>query len=96
MRHALRPVVESLVKARSTPEYLEMQRRLSTIVHHEAWRVHWNMLAGKSGSRHAVRFVAASQPYAGAFLNAIPMRDGYRMPTWAMRLQVQRRKHIPA
>ena len=32
-----------------------------------------------------------SQDGAGAFLNAIPMRDDMRMETWAMRLSVQRR-----
>jgi hypothetical protein len=38
-----------------------------------------------------VRFVSASQPYAGAFLNAIPMRKPFRIPTWALRIVVQRR-----
>ena len=78
-----------------SPLIAQMQRRLSSIIHHEGWRVHWNMLAGRAGPREAVRFVAASQPYAGAFLNAIPMAGGYRMPTWAMRLQVQRRLGLP-
>ena len=45
--------------------------------------------------REAVRFVAVSQDGAGAFLNAIPMRDDMRMETWAMRLSVQRRLGLP-
>ena len=45
--------------------------------------------------REAVRFVAVSQDGAGAFLNAIPMRDDMRMETWAMRLTVQRRLGLP-
>ena len=45
--------------------------------------------------REAVRFVAASQDGAGAFLNAIPMRDDMRMETWAMRISVQRRLGLP-
>ena len=71
-----------------------VQRRYSQIIHHEAWRVHWNLCAGTS-VREAVRFVAASQPYAGAFLNAIPMRQPFRIPTWALRMQVQRRLGLP-
>ena len=35
------------------------------------------------------------QDGAGAFLNAIPMRDDMRMETWAMRLSVQRRLGLP-
>ena len=57
-------------------------------------RVHWNLCAGTS-VREAVRFVAASQPYAGAFLNAIPMRQPFRIPTWALRMQVQWRLGLP-
>ena len=45
--------------------------------------------------REAVRFVAVSQDGAGAFLNAIPMRDDMRMETWAMRISVQRRLGLP-
>ena len=32
--------------------------------------------------------VAVSQDGAGAFLNAIPMRDDMRVETWAMRISV--------
>ena len=39
--------------------------------------------------------MAVSQDGAGAFLNAIPMRDDMRMETWAMRLSVQRRLGLP-
>ena len=39
--------------------------------------------------------MAVSQDGAGAFLNAIPMRDDMRMETWAMRISVQRRLGLP-
>ena len=39
--------------------------------------------------------MAASQDGAGAFLNAIPMRDDMRKETWAMRISVQRRLGLP-
>ena len=45
--------------------------------------------------REAIRFVAVSQPGAGAFLNAIPMRDDMKMESWAMRVTVQRRLGLP-
>ena len=55
---------------------------------------------GRERARHAAwreadRFVAVSQDGAGAFLNAIPMRDDMRMETWAMRISVQRRLGLP-
>ena len=42
-----------------------------------------------------VRFVSASQPHAGDVLNAVPMRREFRVPTWAMRIIVQRRLGLP-
>ena len=45
--------------------------------------------------REAVRFVAVSQDGAGAFLNAIPMRDDMKMESWAMRVTGQRRLGLP-
>ena len=45
--------------------------------------------------REAIRFVAVSQPGAGAFLNAIPMRDDMKMESWATRVTVQRRLGLP-
>ena len=38
-----------------------------------------------------VRFVAVSQPQAGAFLNAVPKFEAFRIQTWAMRIAVQKR-----
>ena len=47
--------------------------------------------------REAVRFtfVSASQPHAGDVFNAVPMRRDFRVPTWAMRIIVQRRLGLP-
>jgi hypothetical protein len=68
------------------------RRRYSLIVHHAAWLGFWNelQLAGVP-RREAVRFVSASQPHAGDVFNAVPMRRDFRVPTWAMRIIVQRR-----
>ena len=40
-------------------------------------------------------FVSASQPHAGDVFNAVPMRRDFRVPTWAMRIIVQRRLGLP-
>ena len=42
-----------------------------------------------------MRFIAVSQPQAGAFLNAVPRYKPFRIPTWALRQQVQRRLGLP-
>ena len=56
----------------------------------------WNELVGTGvPQREAVRFIAASQPHAGDVLNAIPMRSEFRVPSWAMRVIVQRRLGLP-
>ena len=47
---------------------------------HGQWHEVWKQCAATS-AREAVRFVAASQPHAGDFLNAIPMRAAYHMET---------------
>ena len=41
--------------------------------------------------REAARFISVSQAYAGAFLNAVPRQPAFRMPTWALRIALQRR-----
>ena len=79
----------------SDNEYLQhAQRRFSQIIHHQSWLQHWHSCAAVS-AREAVRFISVSQPYAGAFLNAIPMRQVFRMHTWALRIQIQRRLGLP-
>ena len=78
-------------------EHLEnVQHRFSQIVHHAAWLSFWNELVNTGvPQREAVRFIAASQPHAGDVLNAIPMRSEFRVPSWAMRVIVQRRLGLP-
>ena len=73
------------------------QRRFSLIVSHAAWLDFWNELHVTVGMprREIVRFIAASQPHAGDVLNAIPMRREFRVPSWAMRIIVQRRLGLP-
>ena len=46
-------------------------------------------------TREAVRFIAVSQPHAGAFLNAVPRHAYFQINTWAMRILVQRRLGLP-
>ena len=56
----------------------------------------WNALQLPGVARQeAVRFVAVSQYQAGAFLNAVPSRRDFRIPTWALRVAVQRRLGLP-
>eukprot|EP00964_Phaeocystis_antarctica_P071759 scaffold43833_cov58-Phaeocystis_antarctica.AAC.1 len=45
--------------------------------------------------REAARFISVSQAYAGAFLNAVPRQPVFRMPTWALRIALQRRLGLP-
>ena len=47
--------------------------------------------AGRAGRREQVRFVSASQFGAGAFLNAIPTRAHFRLPSYVLRFALQRR-----
>ena len=70
------------------------QRRYSSVIHHTAWLKHLRCVQAV-GKREAIRFIAASQPYAGTFLNAVPKYKPFRMPTWALRLCLQRRLGLP-
>ena len=89
----------------------QAQRRYIVGVHHRNWLALADAFvseASRRGGRYktgrcknhkcwreAIRFVAVSQEGAGAFLNAIPMRDDMKMETWAMRITVQRRLGLP-
>ena len=70
------------------------QRRWSSVSHHTEWRKLQVELQGCS-RREAVRFVSVSQPGAGAFLNAVPKHAAFRLPTWALRIAIQRRLGLP-
>ena len=70
------------------------QRRYSSVEHHSSW-LKLQARCQAVGRREAVRFVSVSQPHAGSFLNAVPKHKPYRMPTWAMRLELQRRLGLP-
>ena len=39
--------------------------------------------------------MSVSQPGAGAFLNAVPKHAAFRLPTWALRIAIQRRLGLP-
>ena len=66
------------------------QRRYSATIHHSAWR-DMHAAAGRAGRREQVRFVSVSQFGAGAFLNAIPTRAHFRLPSYVLRFALQRR-----
>ena len=70
------------------------QRKYSSVIHHAAWLKHLTVMQAIS-RREAVRFVAVSQRHAGTFLNAVPKHKAFCMPTWAMRLCLQRRLGLP-
>ena len=70
------------------------QKRWATAVHHDNWRKLWNEMVA-AGGREAVRLVAVSQPYAGAFLNAVPSRHWFRIPTPELRMALRRRLGLP-
>ena len=70
------------------------QRRYSCVVHHSAWLQHVVRLQGVS-RRDLVRFVAVSQPQAGAFLNAVPKFKDFEVHTWALRVALRRRLGLP-
>ena len=46
------------------------------------------------GAKHVI-CGARHSPHAGDVLNAVPMRRDFRVPTWAMRIIVQRRLGLP-
>jgi hypothetical protein len=52
-------------------------------------------LCAMEGRREAVRFVAVSQPYAGAWLNAVPSKRWFRISSWLLRVAVWRRLGLP-
>lgn len=52
-------------------------------------------LRGGAPRREAVCFIAVSQPYAGAFLNAVPRYDAFRLESKLLRVAVQRRLGLP-
>jgi hypothetical protein len=79
----------------SKSEHLQhAQCRYSSILHHSAWERVRNRWAVVS-VRDALRFMAASQPCAGAFLNAVPSHTMFRMTTPSLRICVQRRLGLP-
>jgi hypothetical protein len=70
------------------------QRTYSLIIHHSAWLKLLARLRSVS-VRECVRFLAVSQPHAGDFLNAVPARRGFKVPTWAMKIAIHRRLGLP-
>ena len=70
------------------------QRTWSRIIHHHEWQAFLQRVQHVS-LRDAVRFMAVSQPFAGAWLNAVPSHRPFALHTWAMRLLVQRRLGLP-
>ena len=74
---------------------LSAQRECSLVLHHAAWLKFATRLRGGAPRREAVRFIAVSQPYAGAYLNAVPKYSAFRLPSPLLRIAVQRRLGLP-
>ena len=84
-----------LSKFGADEDYLQhAQRRFSSVIHHASWLKLLTDLQAVS-AREAVRFIAVSQAHAGTFLNAVPKHKPFRVPTWALRLCLQRRLGLP-
>ena len=64
-------------------------------VPHQNTRLQQQLTAVAASPREAARFISVSQAYAGAFLNAVPKQAAFRMPTWALRIALQRRLGLP-
>ena len=71
------------------------QREYSLVIHHANWFNFMLRLRQSAPRREAVRFMSASQPYAGAFLNAVPRYAEYQVATPLLRVAVQRRLGLP-
>ena len=71
------------------------QREYSLVIHHANWFNFMLRLRQSAPRREAVRFMSASQPYAGAFLNAVPKYAEYQIATPLLRVAVQRRLGLP-
>ena len=70
------------------------QRPLSQVVHHQRWLALRDSLA-LVGPRELVRFVSASQPFAGALFNAVPSQRDFRVSTMHLQIIAQRRLGLP-
>jgi hypothetical protein len=69
------------------------QRPLSTVRHHARWHSLRDDLA--PSRREAVRFISASQPFAGAVYNAVPSRHDTRIASDELGVMIQRRLGLP-
>ena len=70
------------------------QRKYSSVIHHSAW-LKLMVQHQATSRRESIRFISVSQPHAGSFINAVPSRHGFRVPTWCLRLVLQRRLGLP-
>ena len=70
------------------------QSELAQPAHHRRWL---NVYADRQARDRsdAAAFVAASQPFAGAFLHAVPSAPELRMPSSVFEIMVQRRLRAP-
>lgn len=74
------------------------QRKFMMIVHRSRWvELYYENLRvkGHRGWREAIRFVSASQPYAAAFLNAIPTTNQTIIPSDLLLIALQRLLGLP-
>ena len=86
------PSVEQLASA---PDGVgKVQSAAAAIAHHAAWvdLYHERCSHGRASAAH---FISVSQPYSGAFLQAVPSAPDLRMASDAFEVVVQRRLRAP-
>jgi hypothetical protein len=91
-RYKLVPVSELHLQS---DDNKHVQRLYSQVLHHAAWLDLHFSLHNDAPAREQVRFLAVSQPHAGAFLNAVPKWAHFRVRTTNHRTLVQRRLGLP-
>jgi hypothetical protein len=86
------PSVEELASA---PDGVgKVQSAAAAVAHHAAWvdLYHERCSHGRASAAH---FISVSQPYSGAFLQAVPSAPDLRMASDAFEVAVQRRLRAP-
>jgi hypothetical protein len=91
-QHKLEPITAFGL---SSKFHFGAQREYSLVVHHAAWFDLLLRLRQSAPRREAARLIAVSQPYAGAFLNAVPKYHAFQIASPLLRIAVQRRLGLP-
>ena len=77
--------------ARGSAACQRAQAAFSSIRHHDRWCAIRRDLAANGDRRELVRFMSASQPFAGSAFNTVPSSHWFQMPSEELLIMVQRR-----